>query len=67
MAVSIDGHVIWDPKWETEKKIGITVSGAAAISIFVVVLTFVSIITVETNKKINSSNETSSLVSNLGK
>ena len=67
MAVMIDGHVIWDPKWESEKKIGIVVSGAAALSILVVVLTFVSIITIETKEKMNPNNETTPTASNLGK
>ena len=69
MAISIDGHVIWDPKWDTEKKIGIALSGAAAFSIVVVVLTFVSIITIETKQKMSANNETTlttSSPSNIG-
>ena len=54
-----------------DKKIGIAVSGAAAFTILVIVLTFVTIITIETKQKIalglqNSTNETSS-ASKLGK
>ena len=70
MALSIDGHVIWDPKWDTEKKIGIALSGAAAFSILVVVLTFVSIITIETKQKMSANNETTLTTpspSNIGK
>ena len=70
MVLSIDGLVIWDPKWDSEKKIGIAVSGAAAFSMLVVVLTFVTIITIETKQKMNFNNETSTLrpsALNLGK
>lgn len=71
MALSIFGHVIWHPKWDMDKKIGIAVSGAAAFTILVIVLTFFTIITIETKQKIalglqNSTNETSS-ASKLGK
>ena len=59
--------VIWDPKWATEKKIGILASGVAAFSILVVVITFVCLFTVESKQKMNSNNETSSLATNSGK
>ena len=57
---------IWNPEWETEKKVGVAVTAVAAFSTFVVLLTFVSIVTIETNQKLNSKNEPKS-ASNLGK
>ena len=65
MILSIFGHVIWHPKWDVDKKIGIAVSVVAAFSILVVVLTFSAIITTETKQKMALVR--SSAASNVGK
>ena len=65
MILSIFGHVIWHPKWDVDKKIGIAVSVVAAFSILVVVLTFCAIITTETKQKLALAR--SSAASNVGK
>ena len=75
MTLSIFGHVIWHPKWDVDKKIGIAVSVVAAFSILVVVLTFGAIIIAETKQKmtlglLKSNSDTytrSSAASNVGK
>ena len=64
MILSIFGHVIWHPKWDVDKKIGIAVSVVAAFSILVVVLTFCAIITTKTKQKMAL---LKSAASNVGK
>ena len=52
MGLLILGNVIWDPKWDRNKKIGIAVTVASVFSILVVVLIFVTFIINDTKYKL---------------
>ena len=52
MGLSILGNVIWDPKWDRDKKIGVAVTVASVFSILVVVLIFVTFIIIDTKHKL---------------
>ena len=52
MGLLILGNVIWDPKWDRNKKIGIAVTVASVFSILVVVLIFVTFIINDTKHKL---------------
>ena len=72
MALSIFGHVIWHPQWDVDKKIGIAVTVVATFSILLVVLTFVTVITIDTKQKmtlgiVKSNNETDTKALREGK
>ena len=75
MALSIFGHVIWHPQWDVDKKIGIAVTVVATFSILLVVLTFVTVITIDTkqmmtlelSKSNNESDAKASSASRVGK
>ena len=72
MALSIFGHVIWHPQWDVDKKIGIAVTAVATSSILLVVLTFVTVITIDTKQKmtlgiVKSNNETDTKALREGK
>ena len=54
MGLSIFGNVIWDSKWQRDKKIGVAVTVASMFSILVVVLIFVTFIIIETKHKLTS-------------